>query len=71
LPSFITGSQPQPQGQQSFRQNGHENQSGDRYPRHRRRRHRGGGGPRPDMPSQDFQGGGGDGGPDDSRPENG
>jgi len=53
LPSFITGgqqpgspAQPEAQGQQGFRQNGHDNQP-DRFPLHRRRRrHRG---PRPDM----------------------
>ena len=67
LPSFITGSQSQPGQQQAPRQNGYENQGGDRYGRHRRRRHRGGGGPRPDLPNtpQDFRG---DDGPDDSRP---
>ena len=58
LPSFITGAQPQP----AAPQNGPDgDQSGERYPRHRRRRHRGGG-PRPDMAGtapQDF--GGGDG----------
>ena len=52
LPSFITGgqqpgNQPQPQGQQGYNQNGHDNQP-DRFPMHRRRRrHRGP--PRPDM----------------------
>ena len=62
LPSFITGSQP-PQNPQGFAPNGHDNQGGDRFPRHRRRRHRGPGGPRPDMPNvqQDFRG---DDGPD-------
>jgi len=58
LPSFITGGQPQ----QAAPQNGHDgDQSGERYPRHRRRRHRGGG-PRPEIAGgapQDF--GGGDG----------
>jgi len=53
LPSFITGGQqpqiqPQP-NQQSFGQNGHDNQP-DRFPLHRRRRrHRG--------PRNDYQGG--------------
>jgi hypothetical protein len=62
LPSFITGSQPQP-SPQGFPQNGHDNNQGDdRFPRHRRRRHRGPGGPRPDMP----QGLRGDDGPDAS-----
>jgi Domain of unknown function (DUF4167) len=65
LPPFITGAQPQ-SSPQSFGPNGHDNQDGDRFPRHRRRRHRGGGGPRPDAP-QDFRG---DDGPDDSRPGN-
>ena len=58
LPSFITGSQPQPIPQ-SGAPNGHDdNQGGDRFPRHRRRRHRGPGGPRPDLPNmpQDFRG---------------
>jgi hypothetical protein len=49
LPSFITGGQPQAQGNQSHQghgQNGHESQ-GDRFPLHRRRRrHRG---PRPEI----------------------
>ena len=63
LPSFITGGQA-PQPPQGFRPNGHDNQDGDRYPRHRRRRHRGPGGPRPDVPQQDL---GGSDGPDDSR----
>ena len=52
LPSFITGAQPQPGPQQAPRQNGYENQGGDRYRRHRRRRHRGAGGPRPDLPNR-------------------
>ncbi|HZS63780.1 MAG TPA: DUF4167 domain-containing protein [Xanthobacteraceae bacterium] len=48
LPSFITGGGGQPQQQQSYQQNGYENQP-DRFPLHRRRRrHRG---PRGDMPS--------------------
>lgn len=49
LPSFITGSQPQHQGQssQDYGQNGHDNQP-DRFPLHRRRRRPRG--PRPDMP---------------------
>ena len=58
LPSFITGTQPQP-SPAGFTANGHDdNQSGDRYPRHRRRRHRGPGGPRPELPnvSQEFRG---------------
>ena len=57
LPSFITGAQPQ-QSPQNFGANGHDNQGGDRFPRHRRRRHRGGGGPRPDTGNvpQDFRG---------------
>lgn len=59
LPSFITGSQPQP-GPQAFGQNGPngDNQGGDRFPRHRRRRHRTPGAPRPDLPNapQDFRG---------------
>jgi hypothetical protein len=60
LPSFITGSQPQPIPQGSGQNGGsYDNQGGgDRFPRHRRRRHRGPagpGGPRPDMP-QDFRG---------------
>lgn len=61
LPSFITGTQPQ-QNPQSFGGNGHDNQGGERFPRHRRRRHRGSG-PRPDMAGapQDFRG---DDGPD-------
>ena len=55
LPSFITGSQPQP-APQNLEPNGQDN--GDRFPRHRRRRHRGPGGPRPDLPNmpQDFRG---------------
>jgi hypothetical protein len=67
LPSFITGTQPQP-APQGFGPNGHDNQGGERFPRHRRRRHRGGG-PRPDMSNapQEFRG---DDGPDDSRPGN-
>ena len=63
LPSFITGSQPQPSAP-DFGANGHDNNpGGDRFPRHRRRRHRGPGGPRPDMQNapQDFRG---DDGPD-------
>jgi len=71
LPSFITGTQPQP-SVSDFPPNGHDNnQGGDRFPRHRRRRHRGPGGPsgpggpnaRPDLPNtpQDFRG---DDGPD-------
>jgi hypothetical protein len=69
LPSFITGGQPQ-QAQPASRQNGYDNnQGGDRFPRHRRRRNRGGSRPRPDLPSQDLQGG--DDGPSDPRPENG
>lgn len=67
LPSFITGGQPQQPNPQDFRQNGHDNPDGDRFPRHRRRRPRGPGGPRPDLPQQDMRG---DGGPDDSRPDN-
>ena len=60
LPSFITGSQPQP-APQNGAPNGYDNQGGDRFPRHRRRRHRGPagpGGPRPDLPNapQDFRG---------------
>lgn len=60
LPSFITGSQPQP-NPQSGAPNGYDSQGGDRFPRHRRRRHRGPagpGGPRPDLPNapQDFRG---------------
>jgi len=68
LPSFITGTQPQ-QSPQDSGPNGHDNQSGDRFPRHRRRRHRGPGGPRNDMSNvpQDLSG---DDGPDDSRPGN-
>ena len=68
LPSFITGTQPQ-QGPQDSGPNGHDNQGGDRFPRHRRRRHRGPGGPRNDMSNvpQDLRG---DDGPDDSRPGN-
>ena len=55
LPSFITGSQPQP-SPQNVAPNGHDdNQGGDRFPRHRRRRHRGPGGPRSELP-QDFRG---------------
>ena len=57
LPSFITGAQPQP----AAPQNGHDgDQSGERFPRHRRRRHRSGG-PRPEIAGgapQDFGGGG-------------
>jgi hypothetical protein len=66
-PSFITGTQPQ-QGL-ALGPNGHDNQGGDRFPRHRRRRHRGPGGPRNDMSNvpQDLSG---DDGPDDSRPGN-
>jgi hypothetical protein len=46
LPSFITGTQPQPDV--AFAQNGFENGQADRFPLHRRRRrHRG---PRGDMP---------------------
>jgi hypothetical protein len=43
LPSFITGGgQPQAQAPQGYSQNGYDNQSGDRFPLHRRRRrHRG------------------------------
>jgi hypothetical protein len=56
LPSFITGAQPQPVAPQ----NGQDgDQSGERYPRHRRRRHRSGG-PRPEIAGgapQDFGGG--------------
>jgi len=60
LPSFITGSQPQPSPQNGA-PGGYDNQGGDRFPRHRRRRHRGPagpGGPRPDLPNvpQDFRG---------------
>ena len=60
LPSFITGSQPQPNPQNGA-PGGYDNQGGDRFPRHRRRRHRGPagpGGPRPDLPNapQDFRG---------------
>jgi hypothetical protein len=62
LPSFITGAQPQnPQG---FAPNGHDNQGGERFPRHRRRRHRGA---RPDLsPAGDVR----EDGSDDSRPGN-
>jgi hypothetical protein len=60
LPSFITGSQPQP-APQNGAPNGYDNQGGERFPRHRRRRHRGPGvpgGPRPELPNtpQDFRG---------------
>jgi hypothetical protein len=61
LPSFITGAQPQP-APQNFGQNGHDNQGGERFPRHRRRRHRG----RPDAAAPDVR----DDGPDDARPGN-
>ena len=55
LPSFITGGQPQPAAP-PVGQDGE--QSGERYPRHRRRRHRSSG-PRPEMTGaapQDFGG---------------
>jgi hypothetical protein len=58
LPSFITGTQPQPSGQNFAPNNGHDNnQGGDRFPRHRRRRHRGPGGPGGPRPEgqQDFR----------------
>jgi hypothetical protein len=52
LPAFITGAQPQPQGEpyQGYRQpNGFDGGQGDRFPLHRRRRrHRG---PRGDQPA--------------------
>ncbi|MEX2034307.1 MAG: DUF4167 domain-containing protein [Xanthobacteraceae bacterium] len=68
LPSFITGTQP-PQSPQDSGPNGHDNQGGDRFPRHRRRRHRGPGDPRTDMTNvpQNVRG---DDGPDDSPPGN-
>jgi Domain of unknown function (DUF4167) len=68
LPAFITGGQPQPQGEpyQNYRQpNGYDGQ-GDRFPLHRRRRrHRG---PRGDQPG--AQQGMGGGGPDEAPPPN-
>jgi len=68
LPAFITGGQPQPQGEpyQGYRQpNGFDGQQGDRFPLHRRRRrHRG---PRGDQPGGQQQAGSD---PSDDRPGN-
>jgi hypothetical protein len=61
LPSFITGSQPQPVAPQNGQSGQDGDQGGERFPRHRRRRHRTGG-PRPEIAGsapQEF--GGGDG----------
>lgn len=58
LPSFITGSQPQPNGGANADANGHQQNGNERYPRRRRRPH----GPRPDgavqaAPSEDAASG--------------